>query len=268
MKTKNFTQIFNISRESLRNYESSGILHPIRTDNGYREYTFNDLQTMIFHEQLRKAGFLKNERAHFINKSTAGMQTELLNQLIHEENIRITYHKCRIQYFEEKIQQISYAEQFMNTEFEEKSSCFSIIPYTGFTAIFNEDDALFIEIEHSLFQKCLEYSEILNSEIFVKIDNNTLLGRLQFSMKSSYAKQLQDSPFFKAATRSSCDACSTYIYAEQLSTIKTAALDLYQHAIITKKFNPEQLSIVITPVTKLFDMDGFIFKISVLSSLL
>ncbi len=56
--TKQICQIFNISRETLRHYERLGLLKPrINPANGYREYNYWDISTIIDILKYRSLGF-------------------------------------------------------------------------------------------------------------------------------------------------------------------------------------------------------------------
>lgn len=56
--TKQICQIFNVSRETLRHYERVGLLNPhINPDNGYREYSYWDVGTIIDILKYRSLGF-------------------------------------------------------------------------------------------------------------------------------------------------------------------------------------------------------------------
>lgn len=56
--TKQICQIFNVTRETLRHYERLGLLNPyINPDNGYREYSYWDVSTMVDILKYRSLGF-------------------------------------------------------------------------------------------------------------------------------------------------------------------------------------------------------------------
>lgn len=56
--TKQICQIFNINRETLRHYERMGLLNPrINSSNGYREYSYWDVSTIIDILKYRSLGF-------------------------------------------------------------------------------------------------------------------------------------------------------------------------------------------------------------------
>lgn len=56
--TKQICQIFNITRETLRHYERMGLLDPhTNPSNGYREYSYWDISTIIDILKYRSLGF-------------------------------------------------------------------------------------------------------------------------------------------------------------------------------------------------------------------
>ncbi len=56
--TKQICQIFNVTRETLRHYERLGLLRPhINPANGYREYSYWDVSTIIDILKYRSLGF-------------------------------------------------------------------------------------------------------------------------------------------------------------------------------------------------------------------
>ncbi len=56
--TKEMCEIFSVGRETLRYYESLGLLHPqINSENGYRTYDYWDIATMIDILKYRSVGF-------------------------------------------------------------------------------------------------------------------------------------------------------------------------------------------------------------------
>ena len=56
--TKQICQIFNVTRETLRHYERVGLLAPyINPDNGYREYSYWDIVTLVDILKYRSMGF-------------------------------------------------------------------------------------------------------------------------------------------------------------------------------------------------------------------
>ena len=60
--TKDMCNIFEVGRETLRHYENVGLLHPnINPENGYREYGYWDVGTMIDILKYRSGDFSLKE---------------------------------------------------------------------------------------------------------------------------------------------------------------------------------------------------------------
>ena len=52
------SNLFNISVDSIRYYEKMGLITPVRNpDNGYREYTMDDFETIVIIRELLGLGF-------------------------------------------------------------------------------------------------------------------------------------------------------------------------------------------------------------------
>ncbi len=60
--TKDMCKIFGVGRETLRHYENVGLLHPaINPENGYRQYGYWDVGTMIDILKYKSGGFSLND---------------------------------------------------------------------------------------------------------------------------------------------------------------------------------------------------------------
>lgn len=60
--TKEICQIFNFGRETLRHYERQGLLNPrVNPDNGYREYSYWDVCSIVDILKYRSFGFSLSE---------------------------------------------------------------------------------------------------------------------------------------------------------------------------------------------------------------
>lgn len=60
MKIKDIANLAEISKESIRYYESLGLLKPVRNQNGYREYSDSDLNDLFFILNLKKLNLKLN----------------------------------------------------------------------------------------------------------------------------------------------------------------------------------------------------------------
>lgn len=61
MNIKEIAQLTGTTKESIRYYESIGLLQPNRLDNGYRDYKDQDLQDIKFILHLKKMNLSLNE---------------------------------------------------------------------------------------------------------------------------------------------------------------------------------------------------------------
>ncbi|HIW71195.1 MAG TPA: MerR family transcriptional regulator [Candidatus Levilactobacillus faecigallinarum] len=61
MKTTEFCRLAHTTRDTLRYYDSLGILKPHRLENTYREYTSADLNTYNIIQNLKSAGLSLTE---------------------------------------------------------------------------------------------------------------------------------------------------------------------------------------------------------------
>ena len=56
MKMSEVEKLLNVSRANIRYYEKEGLLHPDRSDNGYREYSDSDILRLKEILVFRKMG--------------------------------------------------------------------------------------------------------------------------------------------------------------------------------------------------------------------
>ena len=58
LKTSELAQKAGVNKETIRFYEKKGLLlKPIRTESGYRQYTFKDVERIIFIKNAKELGF-------------------------------------------------------------------------------------------------------------------------------------------------------------------------------------------------------------------
>lgn len=90
------SNLFNISVDSIRYYEKMGLITPVRNpDNGYREYTMDDFETIVIIRELLGLGFHMEQISEFIKGRNIGstlsiMDTEIdiINKSIMELNAK------------------------------------------------------------------------------------------------------------------------------------------------------------------------------------
>ncbi len=110
--TKNMCQIFNISRETLRHYERLGLLNPqFNPKNGYREYSYWDVSSLIDILKYRSLGFSLSDTKDAIFDLTYPQIKKRL-----EDHVEI-YSKQLIQYellLNKASRDLKYFEQAQN----------------------------------------------------------------------------------------------------------------------------------------------------------
>ena len=61
------SNLFNISVDSIRYYEKKGLICPTRNENnGYREYSLDDFQTLVMIRELLGLDFHKEQISEFL----------------------------------------------------------------------------------------------------------------------------------------------------------------------------------------------------------
>lgn len=68
MKTNEVEKILGITKHTLRYYEKEGLVHPIKDDNGYRNYSDEDIQTLELIKFLRNLEISIDDIKGIINK--------------------------------------------------------------------------------------------------------------------------------------------------------------------------------------------------------
>ena len=88
-KTQQVADLLGLSAEALKNYERSGIVHPVRDrSSGYRQFSYMDICLLIRVKMYRQFGFSLKEIEALINDSDLDLTLEHLEsrklQLSHE----------------------------------------------------------------------------------------------------------------------------------------------------------------------------------------
>lgn len=79
MLSKEIQERTNLSRKALEYYEEKGLIQPLRLENGYRDYSEDDLQLLQKINVLRKLG-LSTEEIIELKKSTPALLSSLLRK--------------------------------------------------------------------------------------------------------------------------------------------------------------------------------------------
>ena len=104
------SNLFNISVDSIRYYEKKGLICPTRNEeNGYREYSLADFQTLVIIRELIGLGFHKEQIGDFL----ANRNIESTMKMLETELTIITQ---RIQAMQRKKKQLKSRIQSLQTQ--------------------------------------------------------------------------------------------------------------------------------------------------------
>ena len=103
--TGEFANLFNVKKQTLFHYDNIGIFKPEKiSDNGYRYYSFTQIETFAFLTMLKELHVpLKEIKAHMDNRSP-----EALIQLLTSKNKEI----------EQKILDLQWSKKYINTKIQ------------------------------------------------------------------------------------------------------------------------------------------------------
>ena len=76
MQIKEVEEKTGLERSSIRFYESEGLIHPKRLENGYREYGEEDLQALYKIKLLRSLGATVEEVKEVFSEGITGIAPE------------------------------------------------------------------------------------------------------------------------------------------------------------------------------------------------
>ncbi len=123
MKIKEMESRSGIDRATIRYYEKEGLFEPLRTDNGYREYSEKDLELLMKIKLLRSLHVTLDDIRSVIKgktslRDTVSSQTKFLDS--EEENITYAKEMCRTIYKNEMNFEQLDAEKYL-TEIDRSS---------------------------------------------------------------------------------------------------------------------------------------------------
>mgnify|MGYP002536093487 CR=1 FL=1 len=87
------SNLFNISVDSIRYYEKKGLICPTRNENnGYREYSLDDFQTLVMIRELLGLDFHKEQISEFLKNRNISTTMEMFdlvqNFILFDNNIK------------------------------------------------------------------------------------------------------------------------------------------------------------------------------------
>lgn len=79
-KINEISKLYNIGQDSLRYYEEIGILHPMRDQNRYRQYTTTDIYRLNVIRDLRHLGFSMQSIKEYLENRTVEKSLEFMQE--------------------------------------------------------------------------------------------------------------------------------------------------------------------------------------------
>ena len=129
--TKEMCDLFDIGRETLRHYERLGLIDPhINEDNGYREYSYWDVATMIDVLRYRSFGISLSDIKHLLNDLD---YPDIIDALDHQNDYYIQQ-MLHYRYLQKKtardINYLKLGKEHMGEIVELNVGDFFFVPYT------------------------------------------------------------------------------------------------------------------------------------------
>lgn len=129
--TKNICQIFGITRETLRHYERLGLLNPrFNPDNGYREYSYWDVSSLIDILKYRSLGFSLSDTKDAIFDMTYPQIKESLENHVEIYSNKLIQYDLLLKKATRDLSYFSHAQDHLGEIMEMETEELFYVPYT------------------------------------------------------------------------------------------------------------------------------------------
>lgn len=129
--TKNMCQIFGITRETLRHYERLGLLNPhFNPDNGYREYSYWDVCSLIDILKYRSLGFSLSDTKDAIFELTYPQIKERLEDHIEIYSNKLIQYDLLLKKATRDLTYFRHAQDHFGEIIEAETEELFYVPYT------------------------------------------------------------------------------------------------------------------------------------------
>lgn len=172
MKIKEFSKLYGVTTHTLRYYEECGLLYPSYDENGYRNYSYNDMQTMNIIRDLRYFDIPLLEIKNFFETRNISKTKKLIEQELEVLESKISDMKKKKKLLNERLNSIIETE---NIKLNKPKLAF--YPRRGIIKgqhIFNSPE----DIDYELKTLHQEFAELLKS------NNQNIFGTMFFSNKN------------------------------------------------------------------------------------
>ncbi|AUJ84630.1 transcriptional regulator [Enterococcus sp. CR-Ec1] len=118
MKIKQVSENYDITPHTLRYYEQIGLLSPNYTENGYRDYSYEDIERLNTIRDLRFFDVSLEEIKNYLDTKNKALTKEILHFEMEQLEDRIHALKEKQDLLKERIDLLVYAEKKQNHEIE------------------------------------------------------------------------------------------------------------------------------------------------------
>jgi len=120
MRIKQFTEQYGITSDTARYYEDEGLLHPIRLDNGYRDYDDNCERAMKFITVLKRLGFSLQEIKFLLQLEKTPITEQCNRSSVSMFNSKIQHITSQILFYQSALKALELVTELMgNGKYEE-----------------------------------------------------------------------------------------------------------------------------------------------------
>lgn len=111
MKIKQVSENYDITPHTLRYYEQIGLLSPNYTENGYRDYSYEDIERLNIIRDLRFFDVSLEEIKNYLDTKNKALTKEILHFEMEQLEDRIQALKEKQDLLKERIDLLVYAEK-------------------------------------------------------------------------------------------------------------------------------------------------------------
>lgn len=103
-----------LSRDTIRFYEKKGMIHPVKLENGYRSYTYEDVRKLLSIMFYRRLNFSLEDINCILYKSSFHSYCSMIQEKITEEKHQLIQHRQSLIHLKHLQQLYQDVEQYLN----------------------------------------------------------------------------------------------------------------------------------------------------------
>lgn len=188
LSTGDFAKICNVTKQTLFHYDEIGLLQPHhKSDNGYRYYSYQQLEMMYVIDSLKEIGMSLNEIKQFIGMTTPELMIETFKekslllsekiasllriQKVIEKKIAITEQALRLDFSQISIEQgnehyLCLSDSMLYCTNQQYAQSVTKLYYTCIENQLNEGDSIGVMVHR---EQLMQHDFINYSYLFAKV---------------------------------------------------------------------------------------------------